>query len=91
MLTFKDKYLRPFRTMKLLVALCKSRGQIIEQQKTLLELQRDMNTAQNNCIAMQREVIQKLAAEVTLLKATTVSSVDTVNRDGVLDPAEPKK
>jgi hypothetical protein len=88
-MTFKEK-LHPFRTIKKLVQIVEMKSTIIEQLETLIGMQKDMNAAQGNCIAMQTATIKTLTAELNLLKMATGSTVDQITRDGI-EPPEPKK
>lgn len=82
--------LRPFRTIKQLTEIADTRAKTIGLLLKNLELTRQINETQQALITLRDEKIKSLEKDLELLKAATVSTVDPITRDSVLDPPEPK-
>ena len=89
MLTWKH-YLRPYNTIRRLRLLADAREGINGLIKKNIELLQKIVENQQAFIMLKDAEIARLKADVKLLEATTVRTVDPITRDGVLDPPEPK-
>ena len=89
MLTWKH-YLRPYNTIRRLRLLAEARETINGLIKKNVELLQKIVEHQQSFIALKDAEIARLKADVKLLEAATVSTVDPITRDSVLDPPGPK-
>ena len=85
MLTLRH-YLRPFKTIRLLVNLADTRAKHIEMLTKCLEMTRSIGEKQAALLALREAIIERLKSERDLLTADTVVTVDQATRDGIEPP-----
>ena len=90
MLTWKH-YLRPYNTIRRLRLLAEARETINGLLQETVELSEQLSASQSALIGSLEARIKSLEKDLDLAKLATVSTVDPITRDSVLDTPEPKK